>query len=407
MSDCDVLIIGAGGNGIELGAYLSKAGVNVLVLERRHEAGGGLATEAVTMGDFIHNTHAVYMMMVDYAPLYNDLALDRYKLKHVRPSLQFALPLSDGRCLCLYTDLEKSCQSIAAFSKKDAEAYRELYQIAARGVEEFIAPATFAPPVPALDQVVKLLATESGREILELSEKSPLEIINQYFENEHVKAMMLYLTTHWGVAYDQPGLGYLVMLYLNRATNYHMVLGGSHMVAQALHKVIVENGGVVKNSQHIKRIIVENGAATGVEMEDGSVIHAHKAVVSTIDPQQTFIKLVGKEHLEGDFVEQIEGWQWEQHSLTGVHLAMEEAPNFTAASSNPDVNKAFIYILGYETMQQVIDDYEAVSRGTLAEKAAFNCCFPSVHDPSQAPPDRHTGLISRFTPYDLEGNRGT
>ncbi|MBI4333791.1 MAG: NAD(P)/FAD-dependent oxidoreductase [Chloroflexi bacterium] len=407
MSECDVLIIGAGPNGLELAAYLAKAGLNVLVLEKRHEAGGGLATENVTLGDYIHNTHAVYMMMVDYAPLYQDLNLAQYRLKHIRPSLQFALPLSDGKCLCVYTDLEKTCQSIAAFSKKDAEAYRELYHAAARAMAEFIGPATFAPPVPALDQVVKLQATETGREIIDFSEKSPLEIVNERFENEHVKALMLYLSTHWGVAYNQPGLGYLVMLYLNRAHNYHLVAGGTHMVAQALHKAVIEHGGMVKNSQYIKRIIVENGAATGVEMVDGSVVKARKAVVSTLDPHQTFLKLVGKQNLDKDFAERIEGWQWEKYSLTGVHLAMEEAPNFTAAANNPDINNAFVYVLGYETMQDLINDYETLSQNKLSDKAAFNCCFPSVHDPLQAPPGRHTGLISRFTPYDLEGNRGT
>ncbi len=406
MTECDVLVIGGGPNGLELAAYLAKAGVNVLVLEKRHECGGGLATESVTLGDFIHNTHAVYMMMVDYAPIYQDLNLAQYRLKHIRPSLQFALPLSDGKCVCLYTDVEKTCQSLAAFSKKDAAAYRELYHTAARAVEEFIAPATYAPPVPALDQVVKLQTTEAGREIMEFSEKSPEEIINERFENEHVKALMLYLATHWGVSYNQPGLGYLVMLYLNRASNYHLVAGGSHMVAQAVHKSIIENGSMVTNSQYIKRIIIENGAATGVEMVDGSIVKARKAVVSTLDPNQTFLKLVGKQNLSKDFAESIEGWQWEKYSLTGVHLALEEAPNFKAAASNPEINKAFVYILGYETDQDLINDYETVYKGELSEKAAFNCCFPTVHDPLQAPPNRHTGLISRFTPFNLKGNRG-
>ena len=106
----DIIIIGAGPNGLALGAYLSKTGLKVLLLERRHEAGGGLATEEVTLPDFIHNTHAIYMMMADYAPIYQDFKLEElYNVKHVYPSLQFVLPLSDGRCLCLYSDVDKTC----------------------------------------------------------------------------------------------------------------------------------------------------------------------------------------------------------------------------------------------------------------------------------------------------------
>ena len=247
-----------------------------------------------------------------------------------------------------------------------------------------------------------LQKTELGRELAEFAEKTPMELVDEYFENEHVKALMLYLATEWGVSYDQAGIGYLVLLYLNRASNYRLVVGGSHMVTQALHKIIFENGGIALNTQLIKRIIVEDGTAIGVEREDGTIFRADKAVVSTIDSHQTFLKLVGAENLDNDFVEAIEGWQWEKYTIMGLHLALKEAPNFTAAATDPEINQAFIYILGYETPEELIDDYEAIYRGELRDKACFNCCVPSVHDPSQAPPGRHTGLLSRFAPYRLK-----
>lgn len=399
----DVIVIGAGPNGLELGAYLSKAGLKVLVLERRHEMGGGLMTEAVTAPGYLHNTHAVYMMMVDYAPVYGDLELEKkYGLEHIYPSLQVAMPLSDGRSICLYSDLEKTCASIAKISKRDADRYREFQALAKRAVAGLIGPGTYVPPMPLLDQVVKLQMTELGREVSEYGEKSPQEIIDEYFENEHVKALMLYLATHWGVAYDQPGMGYLVLLYLERATNYRLVRRGTHMVAQALQKAIYENGGMILNSQRIKRIIVEDGTAKGVELEDGTLIQAAKAVASTIDPHQTFLKLVGEEHLDEDFLDQINGWQWEKYSLTGLHLALKEAPNFTAAASDPEFNKALVYVLGFETAEELIKDYEATFNGEVRNQPGFNCCFPSVHDSTQCPPGRHTGLLSRFTPYNLQ-----
>ncbi|MDH5695137.1 MAG: NAD(P)/FAD-dependent oxidoreductase [Dehalococcoidia bacterium] len=399
----DVIIIGAGPNGLELGAYLSRCGVKVLLLEHRAEVGGGLATEEVTLPDYLHNTHAVYFMMADYAPVYQDFQLEKeYNIQHIYPSLQFVLPVSDGRAVCLYSDVEKTCQSIAQFSKHDAEAYRNLYHLSHRLVDEFIAPATYVPPVPALDQMVRLQQLEVGRELAEYSEKTPKEIVDEFFEDEHVKALMLYVTTQWGLGYDDSAMGYLILLYLNRATNYRLVRGGSHMVAQALNKIIHENDGYVRTNQRIQRIVVTDNTASGVELEDGTIIHADKGVVSTIDPLQTFIKLVGQQNLSSELADNVKNWQWEAYSLLGMHLALAEAPDFTAAAQNPDINRAFVYVLGYETAQELIDDYETIYQGGMGEKACYNCCFPSVHDPSQAPPGRHTGLLSRFAPYRLK-----
>src|SRR3972149_6137714 len=128
MAKYDVIIIGAGPNGLVTGAYLSKAGLKVLILERKLEAGGGLATEEVTIPGFLHNTHSIYHMMVDYAPPYKDLGVEeQYNCKYVFPKLQFAMPLASGKALCLYTDVDRSCQSIATFSHKDAAAYREFH----------------------------------------------------------------------------------------------------------------------------------------------------------------------------------------------------------------------------------------------------------------------------------------
>lgn len=399
----DVIVLGAGPNGLEAAAYLSKAGLKVCVLERRYESGGGLATEEVTIPDFYHNTHANYMMMVDYAPVYKDFELEeKYRCKHVLPSLGIALPLSDGKSIGIYTDLDKTCESIAKFSKRDADSYREFYHLAAKCVDLFIAPATYVPPMPVLDQVVKLQATELGKTILEYSEKSAVEIVGEFFENEHVRALMLFLACHWGVKYDMAGLGYLVFLYLNRASNYRLCLGGSHTVGQALNKIVHENRGVVLNNQRVKRILTKNGKATGVELKDGSVIEAEKAIISSLDPSQTFLKLVGRDHLEGEFVKKIEGWKWENYSLLGLHLALEEPPAFKAAEVDPGMNQAFMYILGYETTEELIADWDAIDRGELREKPNIYACFPSVHDASMAPPGRCVAYINQMTPYELK-----
>jgi phytoene dehydrogenase-like protein len=401
----DVIIIGGGPNGLTAGAYLAKAGAKVLVSERRYEIGGGLATEEeITIPGFYHNTHSIYHMMVDYAPPIPDLDLASYQVEYIWPSLQFAMPFKDGRCLCLYQDVEKTCRSFAEFSQKDADTYREFKQKLDVYMEDFLGPATYVPPIPALEQIVKLQTSELGSEIMRYSEMSPQEIIEELFENEHIKTLMLYAACHWGIGYDVNGVGYMALLLLQRATNYRLVKGGSHQIASSLYKIIMENGGMVLTSQLIKRIIVEGNRATGIEMTNGKILEAGKAVISTLDPHQTFLKLVGEDNLENDMVEKTKLWKWDKWSLLTVHLALSEPPHFKVADSDPELDKALIYLIGIETVDDLLNHWKAIEEGDMEKLATsgFLASFPSMHDPLQAPEGKCTGLISQMAPYRIK-----
>jgi phytoene dehydrogenase-like protein len=400
----DFIVIGGGPNGLCVAAYLSKAGQKVVVLERYFEVGGGLATEEVTLGGFYHNTHCIYHMMVDYAPPYTDLELEKYRCKYIYPDLQVTMPFSDGKALCLYKDVDRSCDSIAKFSAKDAKSYREVFHKFKAYMDEFLAPGTYVPPLPPLEAVVGMEKTELGREISEYQHKSPKEIVYEHFENERVRALMLYLSCHWGLEYDNGGLGFLVPLMLNRAVNTRLCVGGSHRLSNSICRVIQEPGhGHLRGSMRIKRIIVENGAAKGVELEDGTIYEAEKGVISSIDPNQTFLQLVGEKNLSKDFVEKVKNWHWEKWSLCSLHVALEEPPNFAAAAGNKDINKGLMYVMGYETPDDVIHHFQAIEKGELTDKVAFNCAFPTVHDPSQAPKGRHTVSMFEMAPFNLKG----
>jgi phytoene dehydrogenase-like protein len=399
----DVIIIGSGPNGLAIAAYLSKAGQKVLLLEKRFEAGGGLCTEQVTIPEFYHNTHAVYMMMVDYAPVYPDFQFEeRYGVSHIHPDLQVAMPLTDGRSLRIYRDVEQTCASIAAFSRKDADSYRDMQNHFGELMKNILGPQTYVPMEAAPLMAAKAELTELGRALSEYTEKTPEEIVCERFENEHVRTLMLYMACHWGLDYAQSGVSYMVPIYLNRMANYRLTAGGSHRVSNVLLKSTFEHGGQIRTSVQIKRIIVENGAATGVELDDGTVFMADKAVVSTIDTHQTFLKYVGEDNLEQDFVDMIRIWQWEKWSLCVQHLALAEPPRFKAAESQPDLDKALIYVLGYESLDDLKGHWDAMADGESPEQAGYNCCFPSVHDSFQAPPGRASGLISQMAPFDLK-----
>jgi phytoene dehydrogenase-like protein len=402
MEKYDVIIIGGGPNGLVAGAYLAKAGQKVLILEKRYEVGGGLATEDV-FGGYPANTHALYMMMTDYAPPYQDLELESsYGLKHIYPPLQFAMPTQDGRCLCLYSDVEKTCKSIAQFSQKDAEAYREMARKYENYVDSFLAPSTYVQPKSTIEQAIYLDRTPLGREITELTPKSPLQQVTDLFEDRYVRALVLHNVCMWGLDPEVEGVGYLVPLYLNRMTNYRICTRGSHTLAQALIKVMLENGGLQQTMQQLKRIIIQDGTAVGVEREDGTVFEATKAVISTLDQEQTFLKLVGPQYLDEDFVEAIKIWRWEHWSLMGIHCVFDEPPKFTAASSDAEIDKALIYILGYESPEDVVNEYKGIGEGRIGD--GFYCSFPSVIDPLQSHHGKTIGSIYKMAPFDIQGN---
>jgi phytoene dehydrogenase-like protein len=399
----DGIVIGAGPNGLCVGAYLAKAGQKVLLLDRRLEIGGGLATEQVTIPGFLHNTHAVYHAMVDYAPVFDDLRLaEDYGLRFVKPEVVMSMPLMDGRALSIYADPERTCTSLAKISPTDAQAYRETYHLFRRFMDEFLAPATYVRAHGAFEALVKMESYELTRELRTYQEKSPRQIVDEIYENEHVRALMLYAACKWGLDYDLQGLGFLVPLYLDRAANYQVCVGGSHRLSHVMSKFIYDHGGMIWGSAVIKRIIVQDGVAKGVELADGRVIEAGW-VASTIDPYQTFLEYVAEDNLSPDFVVRTRDFKWESMSLFVVSMALTVPPDFSAAAAYPDINRSFINVIGCETEDELIAHWDAVRRGELHD-GGFNCAFPSVHDPAQAPSGRHTGLVSQHAPYKLHGD---
>jgi phytoene dehydrogenase-like protein len=400
MENFDVIIIGGGPNGLICGAYLAKAGLKVLILEKRHEIGGGLITEEVTASGFLHDTHAIYMPMIDYAPAIKDLELSD-NIKWVRPEPVMSMHFSDGRALSIYPDYQRTSDSIAQFSTKDAKAYLKIGPRFAELVDKFLAPATYKAPVPAIEAVMKLQSHEIGKEIGEYTEKTPKEIVFNLFENDQVRALFLYAACMWGLDHDKEGVSYLVPLLINRASQYRLTIGGAHRLGHWIYKFLYKHGGAAWTSQRIKRIIMEDGRATGVELIDGEILKS-KIVVSSVDPYQTFFKYVGEKHLQKDFATRLKDYQWEAHSHFVYHMALNEAPHFKLGDKYPDLHKSFIHVVGFDTPQDLINHWDRIKRGEL-ERAGFNCCFPSFNDPGAAPKGKHVGLLSQHAPYSIKG----
>ncbi|MDY6971238.1 MAG: NAD(P)/FAD-dependent oxidoreductase [Thermodesulfobacteriota bacterium] len=366
MEQYDAIIIGGGHNGLLTGAYLAKAGAKVLVIERRWETGGAVMTDEQSGCRF--NTHACYMMMMDKAPVYEDLELDQYGCTFISPQPALAFLTKDDKALCLYNDPAKTAESIARFSASDAEKFKEIYREFTTLVDECIVPQTYRSTIAPLEMVYLLNEQEIGKNLMELSEKTPAEIINDCgFESELVKAALLYLTTMWGINPNVSGVGYLVPLYIVRMLNAALIRGGSHRLPSSLYKSFIANNGMVEDTLEVNKIIMEGDKAVGVTTTNGMEFRA-KCIISTVDPPQTFNRFVGEETLNKvvpGFADTIKGWEWEDVSHYVLHMILDKLPEFKASVFDADVTNAFIQVMGVETMQDVLDKFKAASNGEL------------------------------------------
>jgi len=402
-SEWDVVIIGGGPNGLMTAAYLAKAGLKVAVLERRPESGGGLVTEEV--GDlfpgYYSNAHVAYHMMVDYMPVIKDFDLDGHALVWVKPNCQTGMIFGDGKSLLLARMIEDTCDSISKYSFKDMVAARELLRKYRQIVSEVVAPLTYLPAMPPVELAVILDKTEIGREMMELTERSPLEIITGAFENDYVRALMLYASCMWGLDPRESGIGFFVPLLLDRGMNKCYCYGGSHKLAGALVREIIAAGGVIFDAAEVNKIIMENGRAVGVTTTEDHTMRA-KAVISSLDPHTTFLDLVGGDSLPGTLKETVEGWKYDKWSYYTLHVVTKEPPIYT--TDDPWINEAFMNIFGFESTDQILSHWDNVIAGKVADNFGGHATCESQLDRNLVRlPYGHVSFFQMHAPYDIEG----
>ncbi len=401
-SEWDVVVIGGGPNGLIAGAYLAKAGLKVAVVERRYEIGGGLATEEIMFPGYYSNMHAVYHLLVDLMPVLRDFDMDRHALMWTRPNAQTGMVFEDGKSLLLARMAEDTKDSISKFSFKDAVTFGKVMRGWRRIVTDIIGPATFVPPLSPLDISIAMQRTKVGNEMLELVERSPLDIITDTFEDDRVRTLMLYVSCMWGLDPRETGIGMFVPLYLDRAMNKCYCDGGSHKFAGALAREIVVNGGTILDAAEVTKIIMQNGHAVGVEIAEGRTLRS-KVVMSTLDPQTTFFDLVGADNMPADLKESVEGWKYDKWSFNTLHVASKEPPRY--ACDDPWVNEAFMVIFGIESTDQLLAHWDNVVAGRVDNIFGGHSTCESLFDPHlvHSPWGGHVSFFQMHAPYEIEG----
>lgn len=403
----DAVIIGAGHNGMALAAYLAKSGWSVAVLERRTEEGGGLCTEEVTEPNFLHNLHSNYHSLVGICPVYEHLELLDHGVDYARPDVQMGSVFEDGTAITIHTDMERTRESFARFSKKDADTWMRLFDEVHGYMDLMVRTLMYAPPIPLKD-ITKALASwgvEDRSEFLSarLRSMSVADFLNKHFENERIKAMLAF---HAAICAYQPHVRGLAVSYpvlLGKISNWHVCKGGSHRLAHALLRVIVRAGGRVFPQCPVEEIVVEDGRAVGVRTPDGFV-RARKLVASNVDVHQTFQKLLPATAVPERTSEDVERVQYQDATLFNVHLALDGLPQYRAAAFDPDIDRAWIVNVGYETLSDFEADFGVVRAGGLPSPPRLNVAVNSLYDPTDAPEGKATGLIRVFAPFALDSD---
>lgn len=404
-NDVDGIILGTGHNSLVLQAYLTRCGLRVLSLDRAAEADGGLTTvDNPRLPGFRHNTHSFFHRALTAMPWYRDLELERHGARYIEPDLNVALILPDGRVLEWWTDTERTLNSVAEFSSRDAATLRRWIDEFRPIVEQILWPEVQTPPLPTATRQEKLNGSPLGRRLLEVSQLSPVQFVEREFENPTVRAGLLFFNGLREIDLRQPGFGHAIPALLAGRHKAQMCIGGAARLAEALVADITEHGGAVRTGVAIESLLVDNGRVVGVQLADGERIRASGFVASGLNPQQTFLDLLPADALPSEVRERAERFQYNLLApLFALNLALREPPRYRAAEKHPELDKAFMVILGLEHFSQFSDIVSAHEHGDIPATVMWGAC-PTLFDYSQAPPGMHTAFMWEKLPYALHGD---
>ena len=315
----DGIIIGAGHHGLVLGCYLAKSGLDILLVDRRLQYGGGLSTQEATAPGFYHNLHSINHFHISETPWFKDLNLaDR--VTYITPRYELGQPHLDGTALVFGRDLEETLANVARFSKKDAATFREWNRKAEEITRLIFLPERYAEPLPRAEREALLSKSAMGQDFLAVTRRQPVDVVHELFENEHVRLLFLFKVSLFGTWLVDTMSGTSPMGSVIRAfdlqSGYQLCQGGSFNLARGLMETFIAAGGRFQPQVDIDKILIEGGKATGIALKDGRTVRARQFVASTLNVHQTFEDYIGRAQLPAAFLKRLDDFQYTQWTIS-------------------------------------------------------------------------------------------
>jgi phytoene dehydrogenase-like protein len=382
----DVVVAGAGHNSLICAAYLARAGREVVVLDARPVPGGGAVTEELLGQGYAIDSCSTGHTLIQANPLLtqDELGLlGEQGVEYLAPDPVAHVAFPDGRQLTMWLDVERTVEELAAFSRRDAAAYRRLladYD----AVKDAFNASRFTPVGmgPSLEQLLR--EHPQGGVWLRRNALSAYDVVRHEFEDPHVRAFLLWQAFQTLVSVDLPGSGALVysIVYGRQKRSWTLPRGGSGRLTDALVRVIEAHGGTVECGRTVTRLVVEGGRCRGVETDDGERWTAREAVVSTIHVK----------HL----IDMAPHDCWDEAFRYGVETLDVGIPAFVVflATSAPPVfaggqTAVSAGLAGWA--EQLVAGCRAVRDGRYVRDAPWLLvATPTLADPGRAPAGHHT-----------------
>lgn len=411
--DSDILIIGAGHNGLACAFYLARRGLKVTVLEARSVVGGAAVTEAFHPG--FRNSTASYTVSLLNPTVIRDMRLAEHGLKVVLRKIDNFLP-TEGPEYLLAGRGGLTKREIARLSPADAENY-DAYSAALDSVIGILKQWLLRAPPNAggglgdllallkLGNGVRGLVAEEQRHLVDFFTKSAADILGRYFSHDLVQALFGFdaVVGHYASPYA-PGTAYVLLHHVFGEADgvpgaWGHAIGGMGAITQAMAKAARAEGVEILLDTPVDEIIVERGRAAGAVA--GGRTYRAKAVAAGVNPKLLFTKLLPAGAVEPEIERRMAHWQSESATFR-MNVALSELPRFTSLPEPGDQLTAGIIIapsLGYMDRAYLSARTEGFSAEPIVEML-----IPSTLDDSLAPAGQHVAsLFCQHFPYDVPG----
>ncbi len=399
-SQFDVIVVGGGSNSLTAAAYLAKIGKKVVVLEKNDHCGGGVVSMSPAPG-FINDPHAVALVtgVANPAISADELGLlSKFGLELFYAETPFSTVFDDGTGLQTHVDLDKSCQSIARFSTKDAETYRK-FVYECREFLPLILKGFYTPPLPFGGFVSLLEQNARGRKLVTAMLESAYDVTESLFESPELKMHILKWAGELMIHPETKGTGLVPFLLMGIAHDFRMagVKGGTQNLTKAIERAITHHGGVIRLNADVTKINISGGRATGVTLADGEVVNARDAVVANIHPWDLGTYLEG---IDPQVVENARKVKLSSHGAINQQIALSEAPIWKAGAEYAPSMLVECIERDMTAMRMKFDEYKygRMTREHLSPLIAIQ----SNHDQTRCPPGKATMYLYHFAPLELE-----